>query len=61
MIIVRITGGLGNQMFQYATAKALASHTGTKLELDVNELKPNLVLNLNINRSLFEKEEKGIK
>jgi hypothetical protein len=34
MFIVRIKGGLGNQMFQYATAKALAVRSKTDLRLD---------------------------
>ncbi|MVO14631.1 alpha-1,2-fucosyltransferase [Parasedimentitalea huanghaiensis] len=35
MIIVRINGGLGNQMFQYAAAKALAVRCGSKVGLDL--------------------------
>ena len=35
MIIVRLTGGLGNQMFQYATARRLAEKHSTILKLDV--------------------------
>ena len=31
---VRIHGGLGNQLFQYAAGRALADRTGTKLRLD---------------------------
>ncbi len=38
MIIVRLKGGLGNQMFQYATALALASKHGTELKLDLTLL-----------------------
>jgi len=34
MVIVRLTGGLGNQMFQYATARALADRLGAELLLD---------------------------
>lgn len=34
MIIIKLQGGLGNQMFQYATALALSEKTGKKLELD---------------------------
>jgi hypothetical protein len=34
MIIVKLQGGLGNQMFQYATGKALAMHYGVTLRLD---------------------------
>ncbi|MEI7488863.1 MAG: alpha-1,2-fucosyltransferase, partial [Chryseobacterium sp.] len=34
MIIVRLMGGLGNQMFQYAAGKALADRLGVSLQLD---------------------------
>lgn len=37
MITVRLNGGLGNQMFQYATAKALATNHQTELALDITE------------------------
>lgn len=36
MIIVKIQGGLGNQMFQYAAGKALAIKHNTELKLDIN-------------------------
>lgn len=36
MVIVNIIGGLGNQMFQYATARALALRKGVPLKLDVS-------------------------
>lgn len=36
MIISRLLGGLGNQMFQYAAARALAAAKGESLLLDVN-------------------------
>ena len=36
MIITRLTGGLGNQMFQYAAGLALAEHRRTVLKLDVS-------------------------
>ncbi len=36
VIIMRLLGGLGNQMFQHATGRRLASHLGTKLKLDVS-------------------------
>jgi len=38
MIIVRLMGGLGNQMFQYAAGRALALHKGTTLKLDLEVL-----------------------
>jgi hypothetical protein len=34
MIIVELNGGLGNQLFQYASAKSLALHGGATLKLD---------------------------
>ncbi len=34
MVIVRLTGGLGNQMFQYAAGRALADRQGAELLLD---------------------------
>ena len=34
MIIVQIAGGLGNQMFQYATGRALAEKRKTELKID---------------------------
>ena len=37
MITIRINGGLGNQMFQYATAKYLAFISNTKVLLDIDE------------------------
>lgn len=39
MIIVKLIGGLGNQMFQYAAAKKLALSRGTELKLDTSEFK----------------------
>ncbi|MGZ4393645.1 MAG: alpha-1,2-fucosyltransferase [Gaiellaceae bacterium] len=34
MIVVQLSGGLGNQMFQYATGRALAARHRTQLTLD---------------------------
>ena len=36
MVIVKIRAGLGNQMFQYATARSLAARLGKKLALDLS-------------------------
>lgn len=37
MIITNIIGGLGNQMFQYAVARALSIKLGVSLKLDVDD------------------------
>lgn len=37
MIIVKLMGGLGNQMFQYAAGRRLALHHGTELKLDLSD------------------------
>lgn len=38
MIIVYLQGGMGNQMFQYAAGRRLASHLGASLKLDISRL-----------------------
>lgn len=38
MIYARLAGGLGNQMFQYAAARALAMRVGTEVVLDLRDL-----------------------
>lgn len=39
MIISHLIGGLGNQMFQYASGKALAMEKNTNLKLDISDFK----------------------
>ncbi|MCG6405528.1 alpha-1,2-fucosyltransferase [Vibrio fluvialis] len=39
MITIKLTGGLGNQMFQYATALSLAVKKNTNVTLDISEFK----------------------
>ena len=41
MIIVRLTGGLGNQMFQYAAGKAIARRTNLPLKPDITSFGKN--------------------
>ncbi|MCY0969551.1 alpha-1,2-fucosyltransferase [Chryseobacterium wangxinyae] len=61
MVAVELIGGLGNQMFQYATARALALFRNEELSLD-NHLFTNYMLHeyglhhFNIHCSFFEKE-----
>lgn len=38
MIVTRLRGGLGNQLFQYAAGRRLAWHRGTDLQLDLGVL-----------------------
>ena len=40
MIYVRLLGGLGNQLFQYAAARALALRNGSSVGLDLRSLPP---------------------
>ena len=35
MIILKIQGGLGNQMFQYAAGRNLSISLGTEIKLDI--------------------------
>jgi hypothetical protein len=44
MVIVRLTGGLGNQMFQYAAGRALADRLGAELLLDTRAFEHALAL-----------------
>jgi hypothetical protein len=41
MVIVSIKGGLGNQLFQYATGRRLAHVLGVELKLDISWFKKN--------------------
>ena len=39
MVITRLVGGLGNQMFQYAAGRCLANKHNTDLKLDISAIK----------------------
>lgn len=51
MIIVQLTGGLGNQLFQYCSAKALANYRHTQLILDVSSFYRSELPDLEVERS----------
>jgi hypothetical protein len=64
MIIARLFGGLGNQMFQYASAKALALRSNAVLKLDISFLltpdannRVYCLQHLNISSPIATKEE----
>jgi hypothetical protein len=48
MIIIRLTGGLGNQMFQYAAARCLALKNGAKLKLDTTAYREDQLRNFDL-------------
>jgi hypothetical protein len=62
MVIARLSGGLGNQFFQYAAAKSLAIHTKSKICLDISfyEESPNRIFELdkfNIQASILNSNQ----
>ena len=63
MIISRITGGLGNQMFQYAVGKAIAIKYNDILKMDITTYDKNNIHNgyrlniFNINEQIASKKE----
>ena len=50
MIIVQITGGLGNQLFMYAAGRRLSLHHGTPLKLDVTPFRTYAARNYLLDR-----------
>jgi hypothetical protein len=45
MIVAELTGGIGNQLFQYAAARSLAHKNNVQLKLSINRLKYNWYYN----------------
>ena len=48
MVIVKLNGGLGNQMFQYAAGRMLSIHHQTALKLDIAALAQDPLRNYNL-------------
>lgn len=51
MIVVQLTGGLGNQLFQYSAAKALSLHHKVPLKLDISSFYRNELPDLEVPRN----------
>jgi len=43
IVITRLNGGLGNQLFQYAAGRALAQRLGTPHNVDISEFEAYLL------------------
>ena len=48
MIYIKLRGGLGNQMFQYAICKSLAIKNNTKVKFDIEELERDRLRNFEL-------------
>ena len=51
MIILKIQGGLGNQMFQYAAGRNLSISLNTEIKLDITSYNNDLNGSMNLNIS----------
>jgi len=65
MVIVKLIGGLGNQLFQYAAGRAVAYRNKTPLKLDTSQFKKYPIrnyylMNFNISGTLISKLGKFI-
>ncbi len=60
MVIIKLVGGLGNQMFQYAAGKAIALRSGTQLKMDMSWFKnqSGLITPRTYSLNFFNVEEK---
>lgn len=60
MVITELTGGLGNQLFQYAASKALAIHQNTELILDISAFYREELPELEVPRAFEINNFKGV-
>jgi hypothetical protein len=60
MVIVQLTGGLGNQLFQYAAAKSLSQHHGVPLLLDVSSFHREELPDLEVPRNFELYQFEGV-
>ena len=56
MIVSKIIGGLGNQLFQYAAGRCLSLHHQTELKLDIIEFDTYKLRNFDLNAFQFQYE-----
>jgi len=56
MIIVKLMGGLGNQLFQYAAARRLSIHHNTPLKLDIGFFKNDLLRSYDLSHFCIQGE-----
>ena len=61
MVIAQLNGGLGNQLFQYAAAKALSLYHNVPLYLDASQYERDLLPDLEVPRSFELYNFSGIK
>ncbi|HEX7905097.1 MAG TPA: alpha-1,2-fucosyltransferase [Chitinophagaceae bacterium] len=61
MIIVQLTGGLGNQLFQYAAAKSLSLHHNVSLQLDITSFYRDKLPDLEVPRDFELYQFEGIR
>lgn len=54
MIIIKLKGGLGNQLFQYALGRALSSRTGMALKLDASSFRQDALRNYRLQHLCIE-------
>jgi hypothetical protein len=59
MIITKLQGGFGNQLFQYAAGIALSYHHNVELRIGISSFEPNSKLNNNYPRNFSLHELKG--